>query len=331
LSNDWRGSVGAPVSKLLAAGEPLLIYRVTPEDIHPLVHPVFRPYVEQVGISSLLAVPLQFKDRVIGALILSREQTGRPFTLEDQVLLQDIADRASLTIENARLFQSISEQRERLHMLSARLLEAQEIERRTIARELHDEVGQLLTGLQITLAMTSRLAPNAIQDSLGEAQKLVEQLLDLVQDLALDLRPAVLDDLGLKQALEWHFERYTHQTGIQVRFDHRGLGRRFASQIETAAFRIIQEALTNVARHARVSEAAVRIWVEDGLLGLQIEDLGAGCDVQAALSRRNSTGLSGMQEQAELLGGLFTIESAPGEGTLITVELPLSESLEGVR
>ena len=118
---------------------------------------------------------------------------------------------------------------------------------------------------------------------------------------------------------------------LPAAFDHRGLGRRFASQIETAAFRIIQEALTNVARHARVSEAAVRIWVEDGLLGMQIEDLGAGCDVQAALSRRNSTGLSGMQEQAELLGGLFTIESAPGEGTLITVELPLSESLEGVR
>jgi signal transduction histidine kinase len=304
---------------------------VTAEEIRSLIHPLFSTFIDHVGVYSLLAIPLRINDRVIGALVLSRNRPGHPYTLEDQFLLQEIANRAALTIENARLFQYVSEQRERLRALSARLVEAQELERRAVARELHDEVGQLLTGLQITLKMIGRLASDAAQDRLSEAEKLVGQLLDRVQDLSLDLRPAVLDDLGLAPALEWHFERYTNQMGIRVRFDHRGISRRFASEVESAAYRIIQEGLTNVARHAAVEEAAVRVWAEAGILGFQIEDLGAGFDVQVVLSAHASSGLSGMQEQAELLGGQFTIESAHGEGTLITVELPLRDSQEGAQ
>ncbi len=329
LSNAWTGSLDAPISGNLLAGEPVRIPEVTSEEIRPLIPHELWPFVDRVGISSLLAVPLRVQGQVIGILSLSRDRPGLLYTQEDQALLQDIADRAALTIENARLFQSVSEQRERLRALSARLVEAREVERRTVARELHDEVGQLLTGLQITLKMSSRLAPEAARARLSESQKLVEQLLDRVQNLSLDLRPAVLDDLGLVPALLWQFERYTRQTGIQVRFDHRGLGRRFASEVETAVYRIVQEGLTNVARYAGVQEAVVRVWTENSTLGLQIEDLGTSFDVQYAQDARTSTGLSGMQEQAELLGGQLTIESAPGAGTLITVELPLREAQEG--
>ncbi|HVP22108.1 MAG TPA: PAS domain S-box protein [Anaerolineaceae bacterium] len=329
LKNVWTSSLDTPISKSVLAGNPVRIPVVTPEEIRPLIPSEFRPIVDRFGISSLLAVPLRAQDQVIGLLALVRDQPGTPYTSGDEILLQDLADRAAMAIENCRLFQSVSEKRERLRALSAKLVEAREVERRTIARELHDEAGQVLTGLQITLKMTSRAVPEAVRANLSEAQKQVEQLLERIQDLSLDLRPEMLDDLGLVPALLWHFGRYTHQTGIKVRFDHSGASQRFASQIETTAYRIIQEGLTNVARHAGVKESSVRVWAKNGTLGLQIEDKGAGFDAKAALASHTSSGLSGMQEQAELLGGQFTIESSPGAGALITVELPLQDLKEG--
>jgi signal transduction histidine kinase len=270
-------------------------------------------------------VPLRVKGEVIGTLALGRNQPCHPYTWADEVLLQDLADRAALEIENARLYQSVKENQDRLRALNVRLIKVQEAERRNIARKLHDEVGQLLTGLQITMKMSSRLPLEETRSRLDEAQKLVERLLDQVQTLSLDLRPTVLDDLGLALALSWQFERYTHQTGIQVQYDHRNIDRRFPSMIEAAAFRIVQEGLTNVARHAGVDKVSVRAWADDDLLGIQIEDQGTGFDVNSAMASHVSSGLSGMQEQAELLGGQLTIESSPGTGTLITVELPLRD------
>jgi signal transduction histidine kinase len=156
---------------------------------------------------------------------------------------------------------------------------------------------------------------------------MVEQLIDQVQALSLALRPTMLDDLGLLPALLWHFERYTQLTGLPVRFEQRGLGRRFPPQVETVAYRIIQEALTNVARHARAASVTVRLWAEPAALGVLVEDTGLGFDVDAALAARASSGLSGMQERAALLGGTLTLESTPGAGTQITLELPLAAAL----
>jgi signal transduction histidine kinase len=270
-----------------------------------------------------MIAPLRIQSQVFGYIAITRDRPGNPYTREDQVLLQSIADRAAVTIENCRLFRSINEQKERLRALSTRLLEAREAERHSVARELHDEIGQLLTGLDISLKMASRLPPEKAQENLSEAKKLIQQLLDRVQSLSLDLRPAALDDLGLVPALAMQMERYTYQTGVQVRFDHRGVSRRFPSTIETAAYRIVQEGLTNVARHAHTKEATVRVWAEGSTLGIQIDDKGCGFDVPSALATHASSGLSGMQEEAELIGGQLTIESTPGSGTLITVELPL--------
>jgi signal transduction histidine kinase len=145
-----------------------------------------------------------------------------------------------------------------------------------------------------------------------------------VDNLSLDLRPAILDDLGLLPALLWHFERYTAQTNVCVTFRHSGLeGRRFASEVETAAYRIVQEALTNVARHADVSEVMVRAWADQDVLAVQIEDQGAGFDLEATLAAGETTGLAGMRDRAVLLGGKLTVESAPGTGTRVTAEFPL--------
>jgi signal transduction histidine kinase len=156
-----------------------------------------------------------------------------------------------------------------------------------------------------------------------QSRDIVEDLMRRVSNLSLDLRPPMLDDFGLLSALTWLFSRYKVQTAVDVQFAHAGLQGRITPAVETAAFRIVQEALTNVARHAEVNSVAVRVRRHDGLLTLQVADEGKGFDAAAALAAGKSTGLSGMRERAQALGGSLTIETASGDGTCLTAELPL--------
>jgi signal transduction histidine kinase len=214
-------------------------------------------------------------------------------------------------------------------MLSRRLVEIQEGERRHIARELHDEIGQALTGLHLLLEMMNRATTLAqVQSKLGDARQLVYDLMTQVREMSLDLRPAMLDDLGLLPTLRWYFNRYTTQTGIPVIFKHTAMEQRFAPEIETVVYRLIQEALTNVARYAQVEEVTVRIWKDPQTLGMHIEDTGIGFDPEAALATNASSGLAGMHERVGLLGGTLEIESSPGQGTCIVIDLPLLAELD---
>jgi signal transduction histidine kinase len=135
----------------------------------------------------------------------------------------------------------------------------------------------------------------------------------------------MLDDLGLLAALLWLYERYTAQTRVRVAFQHQGLDRRLDGSAETAAYRIIQEALTNVARHARVEEVQVQIVLDDGTLRVQIDDQGVGFDPEAVLASGVCCGLSGMRQRAALLGGRLHLASGPGAGTRLTAELPIND------
>jgi signal transduction histidine kinase len=209
----------------------------------------------------------------------------------------------------------LREYAERQQTLSRGLLEVQEAERRHLARELHDEIGQQLTGLRLLLKQ------GADAGKRDEALALLDGLLARVRDLSSDLRPALLDQLGLLPALLWLLERYTGQTGVAVDFRHAGLERRFGPEVETAAYRIVQEALTNVARHAHVSAAAVRVWATADTLFVQVEDQGDG--FSPAAFQGGAGGLSGMRERATLLGGELTVDSAPGVGTHLAARLPL--------
>jgi signal transduction histidine kinase len=155
-------------------------------------------------------------------------------------------------------------------------------------------------------------------------KRIVNDLIDRVRDLSMTLRPPMLDDLGLLSALTWQIDRFEAQTGISVRFHHADLDGRFDPQVEITAFRIVQEALTNVARHAGVRQAKVDVWASPVSLGVRIEDEGRGFDVEAALAAR-STGLEGMRERSRLAGGRLAIESEPGQGTCLSVELPLDQ------
>lgn len=211
--------------------------------------------------------------------------------------------------------------------LSLRLVDVQEAERRFLARELHDEIGQTVTCLKLVLETSLRPESPAQQQSFDEALGLINDLIERVRQLSINLRPQMLDDLGLITALDWHLKRYQKQTGIAVQFRYTPMTERLEPALETAIFRIVQEALTNVARHARVKDVAVRLWVNAGRAGVQIEEAGAGFDVAAVLAQRESSGVSGMKERVELLGGEFTLESNPGQGTCLTVELPMKDQI----
>jgi signal transduction histidine kinase len=258
-----------------------------------------------------------------------------------------------------------------LKALSQRLVDVQEAERRFVARELHDEIGQMVTGLKLVLETSQlpmadcglqisdsnpqsairnpKLAIRIPQSAIDEAMALINDLMERVRQLSISLRPQMLDDLGLLTALDWHFKRYFKQTGIRVQFKHTHSKRgavnstlppgspfpvprsefpRLPARLETAIFRIVQEALTNAARHARVKELSVRLWANTEQAGLQVRDEGAGFDPAEALKRGTSSGLTGMKERAELLGGEFILESTAGGGTCLTVELPLSQAVE---
>lgn len=215
---------------------------------------------------------------------------------------------------------------ERLKVLSRRLMEVQEAERRNIALELHDEIGQVLTGLKLTLELGSRLPVTSVASSLDQARSLVNELMARVRKLSLDLRPAMLDDLGLLPTLLWHIENYTAQTQIRINFKHSGLDkRRFAPAVETAAYRVVQEALTNVARHAGTDEATVRLSTHQQMLVIEVDDLGTGFDVNATQAAGETSGLAGMRERAVLLGGQLTVQSSRGVGTRLTAEFCIAD------
>jgi PAS domain S-box-containing protein len=213
---------------------------------------------------------------------------------------------------------------ERLRFLSRRLLDVQEQERRHLARELHDEIGQLLTGLKLQLDAAERGPIAEAVTRLAQARDAARDLTEQVRELSLRLRPSMLDDLGLVPAVRWLAERVAAQTRVTVEIHPAGCDRRFPPEVETAAYRIVQEALTNVARHAGTTTAEVTLSCPDDVLTLTVTDRGAGFDVSAV--GPVTSGLSGMRERAALLCGGVTVTSAPGAGTTVTATLPLSSN-----
>ena len=270
-----------------------------------------------------------WRQRAKSGVALSVEAAWRPvpFDLVPAILLTAQATDRGL----GRLLQETEEGRERLEVLSRRLVEIQEVERSEIARELHDEIGQLLTGLKLMIdagAAADRLggeAPEARPPRQAEMARVVNELIGRLRDLSMNLRPPMLDEIGLVPALTWHFERYTTRTRVRVSFRHpEAVVARFPAAVEIAAFRIIQEALTNVARHAGVDLVEVELKTDPKYLKLRIEDKGIGFDPKSSPAGR-SAGITGMRERALLVGGNLTIESATGAGARLMVIIPLRD------
>ncbi|MBE2220649.1 MAG: HAMP domain-containing protein [Anaerolineae bacterium] len=226
----------------------------------------------------------------------------------------------------ADLAQAEKERAEREHLRSQlleKVITAQEDERRRIARELHDETGQSLTSLMVRLQMVNQQCPLPdIQEQLDDVRTLVAQTLDGVHNLAVELRPSVLDDLGLAAALHRYVQDYQVRYPVEVDLVVMGLEERLPSAVETAVYRIVQESLTNIARHAQAQTASVLLECRNGRIRTIIEDDGVGFDWDQ-VKENGRLGLYGIRERAELLNGVLTIESTPGQGTSIFVEVPL--------
>jgi PAS domain S-box-containing protein len=217
-----------------------------------------------------------------------------------------------------------------LLMFSRNLIEAQEEERRRIARELHDQIGQILTAVKMNLHAVQQFCQGSEAGSyVKDNIEAVDEALRLVRDLSVELRPPILDDLGLTTALRWYVDRYTKRTGLNVDVvvDLPDENERFPRELETACFRIAQEALTNVVRHAKATQVLVRLTRDTDVLFLIVKDDGVGFDVdrlRKRASRVATLGLVSMQERAHAAGGTIEIDSAPASGTEIRFSLPLA-------
>jgi LuxR family maltose regulon positive regulatory protein len=245
---------------------------------------------------------------------------------------------AALLDERRTSIAALRKSNEQIHRLASQLITAQEEERRRVARELHDEVGQALTTVKISLD-TLRLAqgmPDAPAFSsspmlIEESTARVDRALEQVRNLSLLLRPAMLDDLGLIPALRWLAHDQAQRAGYRVMFTADALTSRASSSIETVCYRVAQEALTNIARHAQASNVFIRLQLSDGQLRLTIRDDGAGFDAGEMRRRAvagSSMGVLGMEERAILVDGTLTIQSLPGRGTTLELRVPYVASPE---
>ncbi len=244
----------------------------------------------------------------------------------DDYLTKPFTQAELLGAIHSRLDRHSTIESQRLQSLLRRLVQMQESERQQVARQLSEDVEHMLAGLKLILGTTQRLPVDANRPALLEAEKLINQLTATVRALSFDLRPVALDDLGLLPALLQYFDRYTTQTEVKIDFRHAGLQKRLPPDVEGAAFRIVQEALTNIARHTAVREASVLAWIDQDVLRLQIEDKGNGFDLESTLNSGKALGLTRMHGHAALLGGQLMIQSARGAGTRVSATLPISES-----
>ena len=272
----------------------------------------------------------QLKDgkvRVEAIFTTFRRRLGIAFalTIGLGVLLAAFCVRKILVLETetARHFTEITTAREELKQLSARLVEAQENERRSIARELHDEVGQALTGVLVEMANLSTLIRTANTDAVaakaGEIKKQVEASIGVVRNMALLLRPSMLDDLGLVPALQWQAREVSKRGGLWVKVDAEQVAEDLPEDHKTCVYRIVQEALHNCVQHSGARNVNIQVRQEPGTLRLTVEDDGRGFDAREV----RGMGLLGIEERVGYLGGSLAVESAPGRGTLLRVTLPL--------
>jgi signal transduction histidine kinase len=240
-----------------------------------------------------------------------------------------VATRHVTVLEHEIEHQRLAERhtREELERLSARLVTVQEQERRSLARELHDEVGQALTAIKMDVAVAMRgLAPGSRETSaLEDARSIAENTLQGVRDLSQLLHPSMLDDFGLPEAVGAYLRSFSKRTGIRTELVQYGMEQRLSPEAEVCVYRIVQEALTNVARHSGARNATVTLARATDHLQMTVEDDGRGVGARGARGPASrGLGIIGMRERAQALGGTFVLEPRPGGGTRVSARIPVT-------
>lgn len=272
-------------------------------------------------IGSWIAIPLKASEQIIGLCLLEHVEPNF-FTSDLIEWASAVSSQAAVAIQNAWLFEQVRDGREQLQALSRQLVEVQELERQYIARELHDEAGQTLASLMVGLKVMESKShnPEAVINQSRELKQIADGVLENLHRISISLRPATLDHLGLISALKQHVEMIRDHHNLNVQFEVLGNPERFPPEFETAIYRIVQEALTNIVRHSNATYADVILEkTKDGIIVI-VEDDGIGFDPKKVSSEH--LGLVGMQERASMLGGKINYESSPEHGSTIKLEVP---------
>ena len=315
--------------KVAQSGRPILI-----EDLSLEPNAALPELIGIEGLKSFLCIPLQAKGAVLGVLNLA-SRMARRFTKRDMHLLHSIGDLLSIAIEQTKLYEQLRKGSERYRQLARQTLLTEEEERRRIARELHDETSQTLTGLALNLQVLIETAETAgIQDPefrarLEKTRSLAVQTSTDVGRLIADLRPSVLDTLGLIPAIRQYAETNLTSLGISVSFEFEGIERALPSEVEVGLFRWAQGAIGNIVQHSHARQATISSKCEDDELVLCISDDGVGFDVSQITGIEQSgrgAGLFSMKERMKLLGGDCSVQSQPGQGAIATARVPMAWS-----
>ncbi len=272
------------------------------------------------------AFSLIFGGKLIGLLkLLSKDKLS--FSEDRLPLIQSYANLAAVAIQNTWLYGEVQTSNKQLHALSRRLMKAQEEERLHLSREIHDESGQLLSALTVQLGLLEREAGHLdiVDQRIAELKRTANEIQNNLHQLAVNLRPASLDHLGLITALQQYAQEFSRQHEIIVEFEAIGMqGKRLRQDVETALFRVVQESLTNVVLHAQATRVDVLINIRNDHIIAVIEDDGVGF-TPISPTIGSHLGLFGMRERVEMLGGILTIESSPGSGAVVNVEVPYDD------
>jgi len=285
-----------------------------------------------------LGAPILLRGRNLGNLYLTNKQDADEFSEEDERLLLVLAAHAAIAIDSAQLYEranvALSERvrdlaaaNEQLQRMTSLVINAQEEERRRISRELHDDTAQALTSVLVRMRLLQRQAQSdVVRDGLLEVLELTAEALDGVRRMALDLRPSTLDDLGLTPAIESYAREFGERWSIETRVRVQGSTERLPRDRELMVYRIVQEALTNIAKHAQARSVEVTLRTEAGHMVVTVHDDGRGFDVaQMTASHERGLGVFGMQERAQLVGGYLDLRSEPDTGTTVTLVMPLKK------
>mgnify|MGYP001038819014 CR=1 FL=1 len=300
--------------EVMATGEPMVI------DNYQAYRNAIPAFVA-AGITSVLSVPIVSGERTFGALSVFSIHEAEAFSEREVAILNAIGREAGIAIENAYLY-------ENMRFYARQITQAQESERRRIARELHDDTIQSLIGLSRrleALATSEDCTSEQVADDIAELQEATGRIIKRVRRFSQDLRPSILDDLGLLPTLEELTASTNRHDGLHAEFQVKGEERRLSSEMELTLFRIAQEALNNVRRHADASRVVTTVELGEGAVRLTVEDNGKGFSPPSLIDHPaagGKLGLIGMHERARLLGGSLAVNSKPGEGTRIVVNVP---------
>jgi len=289
--------------------------------------------VHRQHVSSFAASPEKARRIAGGFQVFGRRKDGSEFPAEASISKLKLADGTIFTVilwditERKKAEEELKRSREDLRILAARLQQAREEERALLAREIHDQLSGALTALKMDLSFLANRVPQedaALTENTESMATLIDATLNSVRNIATQLRPSVLDDLGLIAAIEWQTEEFQNRSGIKCRLDLEWEKVALDKNRSTAIFRIFQEALTNVARHAEASEVWISLKAQAGSLILQIRDNGRGI-TQEEISSSRSLGLLGMRERAFAFGGKVVISGVTGQGTTVTLKIPVNQ------